>query len=128
VTRPTLLRSLRRSEPFRVFQLGLGGVLIVFGPIIGLPTPGPLGFILFGFGAALVLRNSAWVRRRYVRYARRYPRVRRVVNFGLRRKQGQGARAARRDAAARTIGAPAELTKHPPPPTSPGSTRSAPPA
>ncbi len=124
MTRPTFLRSLVRSEPFRVFQLILGGVLIVFGPIIGLPTPGPLGFILFGFGAALVLRNSAWARRRYVRYARPYPRVQRVVNFGLRRKRGRGA--PRSSAPATT--APAELTKHPPPPTSPGSTRSAPPA
>ena len=84
--RPTFFAVLLRSEPVRVFQLILGVLLMMFGPIIGLPTPGPLGFILFGFGAALVLRNSAWARRRYVRYSRRYPRVQRAVNFGLRRR------------------------------------------
>lgn len=55
-------------------------------PIIGMPAPGPLGFVIFSFGFALVLRNSRWARRRYLRHTRRYPRVRRVVDFGLRRK------------------------------------------
>lgn len=84
--RPAFLQVLVRSEPFRVFQLALGVFLMIFGPIIGLPTPGPLGFILFGAGLALVLRNSRWARRRYVRYSRRYPRVQQAVNFGLRRR------------------------------------------
>lgn len=56
-------------------------------PIVGIPTPGPLGIFVFGFGFALVLRNSRWARRRYLRHTRRYPRVRRVVDFGLRRKR-----------------------------------------
>ncbi len=84
--RRRFLQMLVRSEPVRMAQLGLGFFLMIFGPIIGLPTPGPLGFILFGFGAALVLRNSFWARRRYVRYSRRYPRVQRAMDFGLRRK------------------------------------------
>jgi hypothetical protein len=86
VNRPRFLDVLIRSEPFRVFQLGLGVLLMLVAPIIGIPTPGPLGIFIFAFGLALVLRNSSWARRRYVRYTRRYPRVQRAVNFGLRRK------------------------------------------
>ena len=56
-------------------------------PIIGIPTPGPFGIFIFGFGFALVLRNSRWARRRYLWHTRRHPRVRRAVDFGLRRKR-----------------------------------------
>ena len=59
---------------------------MLIAPIIGIPTPGPLGIFVFGFGFALVLRNSRWARRRYLWHTRRHPRVRRVVDFGLRRK------------------------------------------
>ncbi len=86
MNRPRFLDVLIRSEPFRVFQLGLGVLLMLVAPIIGIPTPGPLGIFIFAFGLALVLRNSSWARRRYVRYTRRYPRVQKAVNFGLRRK------------------------------------------
>ncbi len=84
--RHAFIEVLIRSEPFRVFQLILGVLLIIVAPIIGIPTPGPLGIFIFALGLALVLRNSSWARRRYVRYTRRYPRVQRAVNFGLRRK------------------------------------------
>jgi hypothetical protein len=86
VPRPAFLKVLVRSEPVRVFQLLLGLLLMLVAPIIGIPTPGPLGIFLFAFGLALVLRNSRWARRRYVRYTRRYPRVQKAVNYGLRRK------------------------------------------
>ena len=84
--RPAFLKALVRSQPFRVFQLTLGILLILIAPIVGIPTPGPLGIFIFGFGLALVLRNSRWARQRYLRYTKRYPRVRRAVDFGLRRK------------------------------------------
>lgn len=87
VQRPAFLQTLVRSQPFRVFQLTLGVFLMLVAPIIGIPTPGPLGIFIFGFGLALVLRNSRWARRRYLLYTRRYPRVRRAVDFGLRRKR-----------------------------------------
>jgi hypothetical protein len=87
VSRPAFIQTLVRSQPFRVFQLGFGILLILIAPIIGIPTPGPLGIFVFGFGLALVLRNSRWARRRYLRHTRRYPRVRRAVDFGLRRKR-----------------------------------------
>jgi hypothetical protein len=86
VKRRSFLDVLVRSEPFRVFQIGLGVLLMLVAPIIGIPAPGPLGTFIFAFGLALVLRNSSWARRRYVRYTRRYPRLQRAVNFGLRRK------------------------------------------
>lgn len=82
-------RALVRAEPLRVFQIVLGGLLMLVAPIIGIPTPGPLGIIIFSFGFALVLRNSRWARRNYMRYTRRYPRVRKAVDFGLRRKRGR---------------------------------------
>jgi hypothetical protein len=87
VQRPAFLQTLVRSQPFRVFQLALGVLLMLVAPIVGIPTPGPLGIFIFGFGFALVLRNSRWARRRYLRHTRRHPRVRRAVDFGLRRKR-----------------------------------------
>ncbi len=85
--RPAFIELLVRSQPFRVFQLFLGGFLMITGPIVGIPTPGPLGILIFGLGFALVLKNSRWARQRYVRHTRRYPRVQSAVNFGLRRKR-----------------------------------------
>ena len=87
VARPAFLQTLVRSQPFRVFQLALGILLMLVAPIIGIPTPGPFGIFIFGFGFALVLRNSRWARRRYLWHTRRHPRVRRAVDFGLRRKR-----------------------------------------
>lgn len=84
--RPAFFQLLVKSQPFRVFQMVFGVLLMAIGPILLAPSPGPFGTIVFVFGFALVLRNSFWVRRRYVRYARGYPRVQKMINFGLRRK------------------------------------------
>ncbi len=86
MTRARFLETLIRSEPFRVLQLFVGALLMLAAPVVAIPTPPPTGIVIFAFGLALVLRNSRWARRRYVRYTRRYPRVQRAVNFGLRRK------------------------------------------
>lgn len=80
-------QRIMRSEPVRLAQLGLGGLLMLLAPVVGIPTPGPLGIFVFAFGLALVLRNSRWARRRYLRWTRGFPRVRRAVDFGLRRKR-----------------------------------------
>lgn len=79
--------SRRKSPAWRGVQLAAGLMLMVFGPIIGLPTPGPLGLLLFGVGLALVLRNSRWAKKRYVRSTRRYPRLKRAMDTGLRRRR-----------------------------------------
>ncbi|GGE17919.1 hypothetical protein GCM10011529_25540 [Polymorphobacter glacialis] len=81
-----LIKRMIRSAPFRMLQLVIGIVLMLAAPIIGIPTPGPLGIFIFAIGFGLVLRNSRWARRQYVRHTRRYPRLQRAVNFGLRRK------------------------------------------
>lgn len=77
----------------RLLQLGLGGLLMLLAPVVGIPTPGPVGIFVFAFGLALVLRNSRWARRRYLRWTRGYPRVRKAVDFGLRRKRDRRASA-----------------------------------
>lgn len=84
--RPAFIEVLVKSQPFRVFQMIFGVLLMAIGPILLAPSPGPFGTIVFAFGFALVLRNSFWVRRRYVRYSRGYPRFQKMMNFGLRRK------------------------------------------
>ncbi len=81
------VRMLIRHAPLRVAQLAGGVLLMIAGPLIGLvPSPFPFGLLLFGVGLALVLRNSLWARRRYVRWKRRYPRAGRITDFGLRRR------------------------------------------
>lgn len=83
-------RMLIRHAPLRMAQLAGGVMLMVAGPLIGLiPSPLPFGLLLFGIGLALVLRNSLWARRRYVRWKRRYPRAGRITDFGLRRRRGK---------------------------------------
>ena len=84
---PLFIRSLVRSEPVRVVQLAAGLMLMAAGPVVGvIPAPLPIGLVLFGVGLALVLRNSLWARRRYVRWKRRFPRAARFTDFGLRRR------------------------------------------
>lgn len=98
MSRPDFLDLLVRSEPFRVFQILLGLLLMAAAGIVGLLSPAPIGIVIFGAGVALVFRNSRWARRHYLFYTRQYPRVRRAVDFGLRRdkrraKRGQEAAA-----------------------------------
>ena len=71
----------------RLAQIGLGGVLMLAAPIAAIPTPPPVGTVVFAVGLALVLRNSRWAKRRYLRWTKRYPKVRKAVDFGLQRKQ-----------------------------------------
>ncbi len=75
-----------RSRPVRLAQLTLGVILMTFGPLIGWPLPGPFGFLSFGLGLALVLRNSRWARRRYTVLKRRYPKAGSWTDWALRRK------------------------------------------
>jgi len=69
----------------------LGWLLVIVGPPLGVATPMiPIGFIIFGTGVALVIRNSprgrsvirlgaAWFARRWPRLYRRFPRKLRAV-------------------------------------------------
>ena len=110
VSRPDFLDLLVRSEPFRVFQILLGLLLMAAAGIVGLLSPAPIGIVIFGAGVALVFRNSRWARRHYLLYTRQYPRVRRAVDFGLRRDKRRAKRGQE---------AAASLTKRVTDPTSP---------
>jgi len=57
----------------RILGLTAGWGLIGLAAVIG-PLPGPGGIIVFAAGAAMILRNSAWAKRRYVHLKRRWPR------------------------------------------------------
>ena len=114
MSRPDFLDLLVRSEPFRVFQILLGLLLMAAAGIVGLLSPAPIGIVIFGAGVALVFRNSRWARRHYLLYTRQYPRVRRAVDFGLRRDKRRAQREGQRGQ-----GAPASLTKTVTDPTSP---------
>ncbi len=85
MSRLGFLDALVRSEPFRVFQMMLGFLLMPVAFIIGLISPAPIGIFVFGAGLALVLRHSRWARRRYLFYTRRHPKVRKAVDIGLMR-------------------------------------------
>lgn len=98
MTRPTFLKSLVRSEPVRVAQMATGLALMVVSPaLVLIPSPFPFALILFGIGLALLLRNSGWARRRYVRWTRRYPRAGKFTDFGLQRRGHRDPRTLWRD-------------------------------
>ncbi|WP_245648786.1 hypothetical protein [Sphingomonas sanxanigenens] len=76
--------ALGHDPRIRVLLCGLGWLLIALTPLVG-PLPGPGGIIVFAAGLGLVLRNSAWAKRRYVRFKRRHPGWGDWADWGLRR-------------------------------------------
>ncbi len=75
----------RRSPVRRYAELALGWAALVATPFVGI-LPGPGGLFVFGFGATLILRNSAIARRFYVRRLQRWPRAKRWADWALRRE------------------------------------------
>jgi hypothetical protein len=69
----SLYQRLRSNAQVRTLLFCLGVLLMIAGVIIG-PLPGPGFIILFPVGLMLALQNSAWAKRRYVRFKRRHPR------------------------------------------------------
>ena len=57
------------------------------------PLPGPGATVLFIAGLVLVLRNSAWARRRFVRAKRRWPRLGALSDRLMRRRSAARRRA-----------------------------------
>jgi ribonuclease P protein component len=88
-------RHLTRYSAVRSALVAAGFILIGLTPLVG-PIPGPGGIIVFAAGLSLVLRYSAWAKRWYVRFKRRYPKKGNWADWGLRR-----ASAKRRQAVAR---------------------------
>lgn len=71
-------------EVWRWTKLVLGWALLVFGPLVGGPLPGPFGIVGFAAGLILVLRNSRWARRFFIRIQRRHPAMLGPVRRALR--------------------------------------------
>ncbi|NCP15389.1 MAG: hypothetical protein GW858_14730, partial [Sphingomonadales bacterium] len=46
------MRWVMRSRPMRLAQIGLGGVLMLAAPIAAIPTPPPVGTVVFAVGLA----------------------------------------------------------------------------
>jgi len=68
----SLYQRLRANAQVRSALFCAGVLLMIGGVIIG-PLPGPGFIILFPVGLMLCLQNSAWAKRRYVRFKRRHP-------------------------------------------------------
>jgi hypothetical protein len=66
----------------------LGWLLMACAPLVGI-IPGPGGVIVFAGGAGLVLKYSAWAKRRYVRLKRRHPGQVAWADWGMRRKSAR---------------------------------------
>jgi hypothetical protein len=74
------------SPAMRMAQLVAGALLMTLGPLVGGPLPGPWGIVAFAAGLTLVLRSSAWAKRRYVMFKRRHPRWGHWTDVALRRR------------------------------------------
>lgn len=75
-----------RDEWWRLTLLMLGWLLIAATPFVAV-IPGPGGIFTFAAGAALLLKNSTWAKRAYVRFKRRYPKYGRWADKALRRSR-----------------------------------------
>lgn len=64
--------------------MGLGWLLIAASPLVGV-VPGPGGILVFAGGVALLVRNSCWAKRHYVRMKRRWPKLGRAADKVMRR-------------------------------------------
>ncbi|WP_253716915.1 PGPGW domain-containing protein [Sphingomonas sp. AP4-R1] len=89
-----------KSEHMRLCLLALGWFLVVLSPVVGV-LPGPGGIFLFAPGLVLLLRNSAWVRKRYAMLKRRWPKAGHMCDQAMRR---QSALRRQRIAKARALG------------------------
>lgn len=81
-------RTMRKPSPevVRWIMIASGWVIMAAGIIIS-PAPGPMGAPIFAVGLILVLRNSRWARRQYIKMQRRYPKVLGPVRTGVLRQK-----------------------------------------
>ncbi len=78
------LTLLRQNPIIRYGLLVIGVLFLLITPILG-PLPGPGGIFTFAIGLGLVLQNSMWARRRYVKFKRKQPKIGGWADWGLRR-------------------------------------------
>jgi hypothetical protein len=91
-------RNARRNPLLRTILFGLGVALIVAAPLVGV-IPGPGGILVFAAGLVLVLRNSHWARRNFVRWKHRWPRFGKLADRALQRRSAHRRRLRAREAA-----------------------------
>ena len=70
-----------------IFVVGLL-LLFVVAPLVG-AVPGPGGVVVAGIGLAMVLKTSAWAKRRYVRFKRSRPKAGSSADWALRRRSAR---------------------------------------
>jgi hypothetical protein len=80
--------SFRRSGLIRTTLFVMGSVLMVASPLVGI-LPGPGGLVVFALGLGLTLRNSAWAKRRYVAFKKRYPKPGGIADWSMRRRSAK---------------------------------------
>ena len=85
------------NHRWRFVLIATGWVLVALAPVVGV-LPGPGGIFLFAGGAALLLRNSRWARRRYAALSRRWPKLGRACDRVLRRPSARRRQALARQA------------------------------
>ncbi|WEJ99877.1 MAG: hypothetical protein P0Y59_23775 [Candidatus Sphingomonas phytovorans] len=73
-----------RHPTIRFCLFWLGVLLLIATPLVGI-LPGPGGIFVFAGGLALMLQNSRWAKRQFVHGKRRWPRLGRYADMGLRR-------------------------------------------
>lgn len=65
-----------------------GCILLGLAPVAGI-LPGPGGVFVAAAGLTLMLRNSRWTKRRYVRFKRWQPRAGGWFDWGMRRQSAR---------------------------------------
>ena len=81
-------KALGHNEHVRLALFGIGCVLVVLTPVVGL-LPGPGGIVVFAIGAGMMLKNSLWAKKRYVAFKRRWPKHGAWADWGLRRRSAR---------------------------------------
>ena len=79
-----MTRRRKKSILIRQSLFVLGILLIIVAPLVG-AIPGPGGVFVFAAGLALMLQNSEWAKRQYVKFKRRHPNKGRWADWGMRR-------------------------------------------
>lgn len=90
-------KSLLQLPAVRIVIFLFGALCMIASPLVS-PLPGPGGIVLFAIGLGLVLQTSAWARRRYVKFKKRYPRQGNWTDWGLRRKSHKRRQALKKQA------------------------------
>jgi hypothetical protein len=84
----TRFATFRQNPVARIGLLLVGVVFLIITPLLG-PLPGPGGVFTFAIGAGLVLQNSVWARKRYVRFKKQRPKMGGWADWGLRRQSAK---------------------------------------